>query len=226
LNARTRIKICGITNMEDAMAAVEFGADALGFNFVPDSPRYVGRNPELHAMLHALPPFVSAVGVWTHISEAIQFHDTVIDTIQYYKQSASAVDVSEPDASQQTVASDTWLSRKRMVRAFRIRDEASLEEIEREIAHLRPHALLLDAYHPHMLGGSGKTFNWELAVEAKRRFSLPVVLAGGLTPDNVGEAVRAVRPYAVDVASGVEAQPGRKDHPRLRAFIEAVRKAD
>jgi len=222
----TRIKICGITRLDDALAAVEYGADALGFNFVPGTPRYVGRNSEIDTILRALPPFVSPVGVCIHISETALFRGTAIDTIQYYDQSPPPADESEQGVARPALPPETWTGSKRMVRAFRIKDRTSLEEIERAIADFRPHALLLDAYHPDKMGGGGVTFNWDLAVEAKNRFGLPIVLAGGLTPDNVSEAVRVVRPYAVDVASGVEAEPGRKDHARLRAFIQAVRMAD
>ena len=84
----------------------------------------------------------------------------------------------------------------------------------------------MDAYHKDKLGGSGETFNWDLAIEAKRRFDVPIILAGGLTPDNVEEAIAKVQPYAVDVSSGVEAEPGRKDHAKLKAFLQAVRRAD
>jgi phosphoribosylanthranilate isomerase len=223
----TRIKICGITNRDDALAAVEYGADVLGFIFVPGTPRYVGQKPELDTILKALPPFVSRVGVCIDWTQSAFLRDTPIDTIQYYEEppaevANSSVESGELDASHERTAYPLYAGSKRMVRAFRVRDASSLEEIERVIAINRPHALLLDAYHPTMLGGAGQTFNWELAILAKERFGLPIILAGGLTPDNVGEAVRAVRPYAVDVSSGVESQPGRKDHVRLRAFIEAV----
>ena len=106
------------------------------------------------------------------------------------------------------------------------RTKAVFDEIAACLKVFSPHAILLDTYHKDKLGGSGETFNWELAMEAKERFGLPLILAGGLTPENVGEAVRTVRPYAVDVSSGVEAEPGRKDHAKVKAFIQAVREAD
>jgi len=114
----------------------------------------------------------------------------------------------------------------RFVRAFRVRDASSLKEIETYCAQFMPDAIHLDTYHKEKLGGSGEAFNWELAIEAKQRFTLPIVLAGGLTPENVEEAILRVRPYAVDVSSGVESEPGRKDHAKLRAFIQAVKRAD
>jgi phosphoribosylanthranilate isomerase len=207
----TRIKICGIINLEDALAAVKYGANALGFNFVPATPRYVGDG--VAQIPSRLPPFISAVAVCADLSAApipIRY-GLDFDTVQYYT-----------DAS----GSASTYGARRLVRACRIQDERSLEEISSTIAGFRPHALLLDAYHPDKLGGAGKTFNWDLAVEVKERFALPIILAGGLTQDNVGDAIRAVRPYAVDVSSGVEVEPGRKDHERLRAFMQAVRDAD
>ena len=120
-----------------------------------------------------------------------------------------------------------------LIYACRMQDENSLETIAtalRETSLLNGEylvsAILLDTYHKDKLGGAGETFNWELAVEAKRRFSLPILLAGGLTPDNIEEAIATVQPYAVDVSSGVEAEPGRKDHAKLRAFLRAVHKAN
>jgi phosphoribosylanthranilate isomerase len=207
----TRIKICGITNIEDARAAIDYGADALGFILVPETPRYVGA-PEhrLSHLLSELPPFVSRVAVCAQLEPLADAWKDHIDTVQFY-----------------AVGEDTpALSGKRLVQAFRIQNEASLEEITAALKRLRPHALLLDAYHQDKLGGAGVTFNWELAKEAKARFGLPIVLAGGLTPDNVAEAVSTVRPYAVDVSSGVEAKPRHKDNAKLHAFIRAVRQAD
>jgi phosphoribosylanthranilate isomerase len=205
---QTRIKICGITNLEDLHAAVEFGADALGFIFHPASPRYVGASPELPALLDECPPFVTRVAVCRSVSEVGGPLFGGFDAVQYYE--GAPGEWGKPP--------------RKAIRAFRIKDASSLEEIEpyAETAS----ALLLDTYHSEKLGGSGETFNWELAVEAKRRFNRPVILAGGLTPENVGAAVTAVRPFAVDVSSGVEASPGVKDHGRLKAFIEAVREAD
>ena len=221
MTTRTRIKICGITNLEDAQAAVEYGADALGFIFVSNTPRYVGDNFTFLNQLIRLPPFISRVAVYVDKSEnkagkqALKNESIWFNTIQLY--------------------SNHWefgkfpaLPTLQVVQAFPIKDVSSLNLIADSLAALPtlPHALLLDTYHKDKLGGSGETFSWELAVEAKQRFGLPIILAGGLTPENVGEAVRTVRPYAVDVSSGVEASPGRKDHAKIRAFVEAVREAD
>jgi phosphoribosylanthranilate isomerase len=207
----TRIKICGITNVEDMRAAVDYGADALGFVRVPGSPRYVD-DAALMALAEPF-PFVAKV-ILVRTPEEAAGIDTRFGTVQHYAEREG----------EQAWRREAW----RYVRAFRIRDEASLVEMERYPYAEGISAYHLDAYHPEKLGGSGKTFDWELAIEAQRR--LPdrrIILAGGLTPDNVGDAVRTVRPYAVDVSSGVEgAVPGRKDHARLRAFIAAVRDAD
>lgn len=204
----TRIKICGITNGEDARAAVEFGADALGFIFVPGSPRFV--SPDAFARLVcAVPPFVSTVIVARRPEDA---GDSASNYVQFYEEA------DDP-------ATEALLCRApgRYIRAFRMENEAALAEI-RGYPHRRAVAAYhLDAYHKDKLGGVGETFNWDLAVEAKRITDKPILLAGGLTPENVGEAVARVRPYAVDVSSGVEAEPGRKDHEKMRAFIRAVR---
>lgn len=211
LETRTRIKICGITNLEDARAAIDYGADALGFIFVKSSPRYVRNFPGALAIIREIPPFVTPVGVCLDGAELQSLQELSISTIQYYKHE---------------MMDGPLLKKMRFIRAFPVKDESSLAEIEQAMTELNPLALLLDAYHPSKLGGSGETFNWDLAVEAKARFGKPIILAGGLTPENVADAVAAVRPYAVDVSSGVEAEPGRKDHAKLKAFIDAVRHAD
>lgn len=201
--SRTRIKICGITNAADARAAAESGADALGFIGVPDTPRYVSPDA-VRECVQGLPPFVTCVVVVRTLLDAVGYP---VNTIQHYSGDAAA----SPGI--------------RRVRVFRIRDAASLDEL-REYRHT-PDAILLDAYHETALGGAGKTFDWSLAIEAKRIVGdIPVLLAGGLTPENVGKAVRTIRPYAVDVSSGVEAEPGRKDHEKIRRFLEAVHEAD
>ena len=202
----TRIKICGITNRRDALAAAEAGADALGFIAVPGSPRFVDAQAYFE-ITENLPIFIQCIGVFQRPGEE---EDYVPDYIQHYEDT--------PEASR---ASGMAWSR---IRAFRMRDESTLREIE---AYSEPvGAILLDAYHKAMLGGSGETFDWSMAVRAKALTDRPVILAGGLTPDNVQDALEAVRPYGVDVASGVEASPGVKDHAKVRAFVRAVREWD
>ena len=207
----TRVKICGITNLEDARAAIEFGADSLGFNFAPESPRFVRNNPNFLKELAYLPPFVSRVALCTtHSSMPIELL-YLFDTIQFYP----------PDFIR--------IPGKNHFQAYRMKDESSLAEIEATLGESERstktplNAILLDAYHKDKLGGSGEKFNWDLALEAKRRFQLPLILAGGLDPENVREATEKVRPYAVDVSSGVESEPGIKDHAKMRAFIHAAK---
>lgn len=207
---RTRIKICGITNRDDALAAVECGASALGFIFVPGTPRFVGENADLGALTRDLPPFIARVGVCLQPLQISPAQTEDLTTIQFY----------EGDGA---VAAQTA---RELVRVFRLTDISSIDQIDSYLRLGRASALHLDTYHAEKLGGSGETFNWELAVEVKRRFGLPIILAGGLTADNVEEAILRVRPYAVDVSSGVEAAPGRKDHTELRRFARAVRRAD
>jgi Phosphoribosylanthranilate isomerase len=209
----TRIKICGITNDEDARAACAYGADALGFIFVPESPRFIGSDRgAARRLMHDVPPLVWRVGVFdtppSDFSGPPELH-----AIQYYHGPPTV----------QGGAFAPYRHTPVPIKAFRIRDEESVKAI---VTDTDPkELLLLDAYAPNALGGTGHTFNWELAKQVKH-LGLPVVLAGGLTPENVAEAVAAVRPYMVDVSSGVEAEPGRKDHDKLRRFIRAVREAD
>ena len=204
----TRVKICGVTNREDALAAIEQGADALGFIFVPQTPRYVGEKGDLAELLRSLPIFVTRTAVCTTAETLpVGLLDSV-DAVQFYSPDCPSV------------------PGKVMLQSFRVKDMGSLDLIAEALRTRRPHAIHLDTYHKDKMGGSGETFNWELATAAKARFDLPLILSGGLTPDNVGEAIATVRPYAVDVSSGVEAEPGRKDPERLRAFFAAVREAD
>jgi phosphoribosylanthranilate isomerase len=206
----TRVKICGLTNPEDALVAAEAGADLLGFIFYPPSPRSV--TPERAGWV------VEAV---QRASLAVRFVGVFVDEEPgTVRQIAARCDLdyaqlhgTEPPEMVATLM-DEGLS---IIKAFRVRDGTSLAEIER----YRATAYLLDTYVPGQPGGTGHTFDWELAVPARRHG--PVVLAGGLTPDNVAQAVRMVHPWGVDVASGVEAAPGCKDHDRLRRFITAAK---
>lgn len=185
----------------DIRAAIEFGADALGFIAVPESPRYVSAE-QVRLMTHGLPPLINKVVVARSVSDAVDYS---VDVVQFY--------TGSPDKSRPSV------------RVFRIKDTHSLAELVGYPESVD--AFHLDTYHEGALGGIGKTFDWSLAREARKAVGdIPIILAGGLTPENVADAVAMIRPYAVDVSSGVEAEPGRKDHAKLKAFIEAVRKAD
>lgn len=200
-----KVKICGITNREDAQAAVAAGADLLGFVFCEDSPRHV-TVAEAAAIAQLVPPQVVRVGLFVNAPEELvaeamsgcglqllQFHGD--ETPEYCRQFGAM-----------------------SMKAFRMKDAETLQ-------HLREYptdAWLLDAFVPGQRGGTGHTFNWELAVAAVK-LGKPVFLAGGLTPENVAEAVHQVRPFGVDVSSGVEAAPGKKDHAKVRAFVQAAK---
>ena len=205
----TRVKICGITRLEDAQQAVDLGAAALGFNFYPPSPRYV-EPAAARAIVNQLPPFVTAAGVFANEADAGRVisiaHDAGVTTVQLHGPGF-------PDLHE-------LLSAFTLVVAVPVREGFKVEEL----GNLKPSAYLLDAFDPDRPGGTGKTFDWNAAREAKRYG--PIILAGGLTRENVGRAVRVVRPFAVDVASGVESAPGIKDPAKLRAFFAAVAEAD
>jgi len=206
-----RVKICGITQPEDAGAAVEAGADALGFVFVPGTPRFVTVE-QAAAVVRALPPFVSKVGLFVD-APLNEIRETVrvvgLDTIQLHG-------AETPQFCEALRGVATRL------KAFRVRGPETLGDVNRYEGTVE--AYLLDAYVPGIAGGTGATFDWELAVAA-RELERPLILAGGLTPETVANAVRRVRPYAVDVSSGVERAPGRKDPDKIDRFIREVRRA-
>lgn len=203
----SKVKICGLTNVPDALAAAEAGADMLGLMFYEKSPRHVTLGTAAEIARH-LPASVLRVGVFVNPAEELvrrALGECGLGLLQFHGD-------EPPRFCTQFGAMS--------MKAFRVRDSQTLERLS-----LYPtEAWLLDAYSPDQLGGTGTSFNWDLAVEAKK-FGKPIFLAGGLTPENVAEAVRRVQPFAVDVSSGVESSPGKKDGARVRAFIEAVRKA-
>ena len=201
------VKICGITRVEDGLAAAQAGAHAIGLVFHRASPRCIA--PDAAAAIVArLPPFVTAVGLFVD-AEPAQVR-AVLDAVPL--QLLQFHGDEPPDYCLQF--------KVRTMKAFRIRDAESL----RELPQYKTNFWLLDAYTPDKPGGTGEKFNWDLAVEAQK-LGRPIFLAGGLTPENVAEAVQRVRPYGVDVSSGVESAPGRKDHAKVRAFIRAARAA-
>jgi len=200
-----KIKICGITNLGDAQAAVEAGANALGFIFYEASPRHVSREVAAK-IIRGLPPFVAKVGVFVNAPEPFirqAIGECGIDTLQFHGE-------EPPEFCRQFAPLKRY-------KAFRVRDGASLKALRQ----FDTDAWLLDSHVPGKLGGTGAQFNWDLAVEAKQ-LGRPIILAGGLTPENVAAAVRRVQPYAVDVSSGVESAPGKKDARKLRDFIAAA----
>jgi phosphoribosylanthranilate isomerase len=203
-----RVKICGITSREDAWAAVEAGADALGFILVKGTPRYI--EPEVAAVIAAqMPPFVATVGVF--IDRTPEEIDRIV--------SASGLSLAQLHGKESPA--ECQRLRVPFVKAIRVQGERDLEALR---IYPQARAFLLDTYVADRPGGTGRTFPWEIA--AKAASEARVILSGGLTPDNVALAVTQVRPYAVDVSSGVEAYPGRKDHRKVREFIEQARKAD
>ncbi len=198
---KVRVKICGITNPEDALAAVEAGADALGFVFAP-SPRRITA-AQAAAIIRELPPFVTTVGLVVGQDPRPLLDECPLDAIQYHGSESPEAVAACP---------------VRSIKAFRISSEADLDAIPR---FTTASAVLLDAYVPGVMGGTGKRFPWDLALMAKR-FGKPVIVAGGLSPETVPVCVSTTQPYAVDVSSGVEAELGRKDHAKVRAFVRAV----
>lgn len=195
-----KVKICGITCREDAREAIAAGADALGFVFFPASPRAV-TEAQVRDMTMDLPPFVTRVGLF--VDEAPERIDQIVRTCQL---DLVQLHGNEPPEVFRRLTC-------RAVKALRVRDRASL------LAHqdYPGSAVLLDAWCADRYGGTGARFDWTLAAEVACQ--RPVILAGGLTPENVAEAVRVVHPYAVDVSSGVETIPGRKDPLRVQRFI-------
>ncbi len=202
---RTRIKICGITRPEDARTAVESGADAIGLVFYAPSPRSIGLE-QARAIIAAVPPFVTVVGL---------FVDPTPDEVEAVLRLCSLGLLQFHGDEAADFCRGFGLP---YIKAARVRADADL------VQYLsRYHAAqgwLLDAYHEKLYGGTGEAFDWKLI---PRDLARPVILSGGLTPGNVGAAVRQVRPWAVDVSSGVEAAKGVKDAAKIAAFIAGVK---
>ncbi len=202
--AASRIKICGITNLEDALCAVTAGADAIGFVFYEKSPRYV--HPEkVGQIVSELPPFVTTVGLFVNADPEI------------IKQTMRTAKLNVVQLHGDEAPEDCSLSPYPVIKAVRVKDADSLVGID----NYNVSALLLDAWNDQQYGGTGESFDWQLAKKLTGR--LPIILAGGLTPDNVAQAIQVVNPYAVDVSSGVEKFPGRKNHNKIREFIKQVK---
>ena len=203
----TKIKICGITNLVDANAAIDFGADALGFVFFKESPRAI--SPQKAASIIAkVPSFTTTVGV---------FVDKPRDEIQTIV-NETGLDVIQLHGNE---SPESCRLLRRVIKGIRVKSLESLEPLKSYQGLVS--AFLLDTYAPHMSGGTGQVFNWDIAIEAKNCGR--IILAGGLTPENISEAIRRVNPYAVDVSSGVELVKGKKDHQKMRLFIERAKSA-
>ena len=202
-----KVKICGITNLDDAMAATDFGADALGFVFFKKSPRYISP-ANAKKIIKRLPPFISTVGVFVNENkkniEKIVLQ-TGINIIQLHgDETPKACNLSKP-----------------VIKAIRVKSIETLELVSKYKDKVS--VFLLDTYTPEVFGGSGQVFNWDIAVEAKKVGR--VILSGGLSTENIEKAVRLVHPYAVDVSSGVEAEKGKKNHLKMKLFIEKAKSA-
>jgi phosphoribosylanthranilate isomerase len=200
-----KIKICGITNYDDARLAAGLGVDALGFIFAP-SPRRI--TPEAaRDIIETLPPMMQTVGVFVNETEK-----TIREIMDYCGLSLIQLHGDEsPEFCRKF--------RIRAVKAFRLKNEGSLGSIRSYQGQVR--AILLDTYQKDLAGGTGKTFPWDLAVKAKEA-GLPVILSGGLTPENVEEAIRMVQPYAVDINSGIEEKPGKKSASLMAQLMQTV----
>jgi phosphoribosylanthranilate isomerase len=201
---RTRVKICGITRARDALKAVEFGADAIGLVFYEKSPRAVTIE-DARAIIQKLPPFVSVVGLFVDPSPkdvAAVLHRVTLDLLQFHG------DESPVDCSAYN---------RPYIKAIRMREGIDVAaEVKR---YTTARGILLDTYDPRVPGGTGRVFDWSAI---PRGLEKPVILAGGLTPDNVWQAITKVRPFAVDVSGGVEAEKGIKDIEKMAAFMRGV----
>jgi len=215
----TWIKICGTTNLDDAQLAVEAGADALGFVFYDKSPRNI--DPEkAREIVTELPAYVEKVGVFVddsfkHIRDVVE--QVKLTAVQFYTRTWEHVE--------DLVSANGNAISPKLIMALPA-DELSQADVLIQTRIL--HAIMLDSGSSERSGGTGKTFDWKRAHGVIQGLSLtvPVIVAGGLTPLNVGEAVKFFQPYGVDVASGVEAKPGKKDPEKVYAFVRAVREAD
>ena len=202
----TEIKICGITNLEDASFAVECGADALGFNFYPKSPRY-GAPESVKEIIAKIPDGITKVGVFVN-HDALEVKKIVeycrLDLVQLHGDES-------PEYCRQLPSS-------LLIKAFSPRGEGDL----RTLSSYPVRAILVDTYDPVRYGGTGKRSDWRLAVKVKETH--PLIIAGGLNADNIREVIEIVSPHAVDINSGAESSPGRKDPEKVRKIIEIVRR--
>jgi phosphoribosylanthranilate isomerase len=206
----TRVKICGITTWEDARLSIDLGASALGFNFFPPSPRAVSP-ADAWSIIRRLPPFVEPVGVF------VNWPPLVVDALARALRLGSV----QLHGAESPAEVDDLARKHRVIKAIAVKRGFRVASLAKYRA---ADAILLDGFARGLHGGTGRTLDWELARAAGRYGR--IILAGGLNPENVAEAIRVARPYAVDVASGVEAKPGRKDAAKLRALFAAIEKSE
>jgi phosphoribosylanthranilate isomerase len=200
----TLIKICGITNLEDAVAAVAAGADALGFNFYKASPRYT--TPQnARAIIEQLPDSILKVGVFVNEEYVSSIADEAgVTAVQLHGDES-------PDYCRK-------LTDKYVIKAFAVSNDFDPQTP----ARYQVNAIMLDTKHNTLRGGTGRAFDWSIAQQVSKLVP-NIYLAGGLSPENVAEAIETVHPYAVDACSSLETKPGTKNHERMRAFVAAVR---
>jgi len=204
-----RVKVCGITNLEDALCAVESGADAVGFIMFKGSKRYISPK-EVRKITKNLPPFITKVGVFVNEDRA-----SVLEILSY-----ANLDFAQLHGDE-TVDYCKYIGKERVIKVFRLKSNEEIEKIKEFESVCR--AVLLDTYSEKAYGGTGKSFDWRIALKAKESVSVPLILSGGLNLNNVKEAVDFVKPFAVDVCSGVESEPGKKNHSLLKDFIRTVK---
>lgn len=203
-----KIKICGITNQEDAEASVAAGADALGFVFYAQSPRYI--EPAVAKRIIAqLPPFVLSIGVFVNHDQ-----ETIRNLVDECGLAFAQLHGDETPTFCESLG-------RPVLRALRLHDRGSLLALAEYKGRMGVKGFVVDAYARDAYGGTGQTVDWSLAREVAH--AAPILLAGGLTPSNVQDAIQHVHPYGVDISSGVEERPGKKDHEKIRAFTQAVR---
>ena len=205
---KVKLKICGITCLEDATMAVKLGANALGFIFAP-SPRQIGVR-KARRIIRAIPPFVMSVGVF--VNEAAP---TIKEIMQH-----CSLDRIQLHGDESPAFCDEFMPYA--IKSIRVKDESCLQISKAYYGSVR--ALLLDTYSDSMAGGTGKTFDWQLAIQISKQ-GTPIILSGGLRPANIAAAIHLVRPYAVDVNSGVESRPGKKSYTLIKSLAENVRQA-
>lgn len=207
----TKVKICGVTTLEDAVLAADLGADMIGFNFYPGSKRYISAE-RVASFVESLNGGVTKIGVFVNAS---------VDEILFAKKLALLDGVQlHGSESSQFITELRDRVETRIIKAIHIRSFSDISSL----GGLRVDAVLMDTYSVSDFGGTGETFDWRIAREGNEKIN-QLILAGGLNPENVAEAIRIVRPYAVDVASGVESSPGKKDPKKIEAFIRNAKNA-
>ena len=205
-----KVKICGLTNLEDALISINSGADILGFIMYSKSKRYI-KPIDVRHITSQLPPFISKVGVFVNENPR-----NVLEILSY-----AHLDYAQLHGDE-TPEDCEYVGPERVIKVFRFKNIEEINIIENYIGKVK--AILLDTYSSRVYGGTGEPFDWNIAKAVKERYSeLPIILSGGLKPENVREAISIVNPYCVDVSSGVEKAPGRKDPQKISEFIKIAK---